>query len=141
MTAVRTVRPSESYSLAIPTNSREDHDERVSSFWVDAEPLLLQLSSYRRATGDPVPAVARLRDRMRSDGANWRVWCERLHPDDSIDQATAEYVDKDSVRWIHTYLVWPHLTIYVLVSGPSSYFEAETNWAIEALKSIRLVVH
>ena len=101
MTRVKTVRPSPSFTLAVPEEAREDDDQRVSSFWIDGQPLLLQLSSYLRYEG----------------------------------------VQVDARTWIHTYLVWPHLTIHTTVSGPKSIVSSPDNWARHAVASIALAVH
>jgi hypothetical protein len=78
---------------------------------------------------------------MAEHAEDWTVWEERIHPDASVDQATAKYIGDDGVFWIHTYLVWPHLTIYATISGPTIEVLNQNIWAMNALKSIRLTVH
>jgi hypothetical protein len=141
MTTWKTVRPSQSYLIALPEEVRENHDGRVSSFWTDGKPLLLQLSSYLRTEGEQVGARTRLRERLAIHPENWIVWTKTLYPDAKVDQVTAEFLDEKDVLWVHTYLVWPHVTIYALVSGPAAEVRNPNNWAVEALKGIRLSVH
>ena len=138
----RTVRPSSSYNLEIPVEAREDSDTTVSSYWIEGSPLLLQLSSYFRWEGKPPEAHTRLKERIFDNRVHdWRIWDETLRCDASIDQASAEYVDETGILWLHTYLVWPHLTIHASVSGPPELFQTEQNWAIRALESIRPTAH
>ena len=135
------VRPSSSYQLAVPSNVCEQADNGVSSFWVDGEPLLLQLSSYLRDRGKQLPAKDRMKERIAKHTQTWRAWNIELHPDLSVDQASAEFVDSNGVLWVHTYLVWPHLTIYATVSGPDRVVANPDNWALQGLKSVRLTTH
>jgi hypothetical protein len=58
------VRPSNSYRLELPREICEQYDERVSSFWLDGGPVLLQLSSYIRNEGEQLRAEDRLKDRI-----------------------------------------------------------------------------
>jgi|SRR5271165_1491103 len=141
MTELITVRPTGSFSLALPEGIRDQRDERVSSFWVEGKTLLLQISSYVRTEGDQSSAQERLAQRMAKHSENWRVWQEKIHPDQSVDQATGEFLDAARCLWIHSYLVWPHLTIYVTVSGPEADVQRPDNWATSALKSIELTIH
>ncbi len=133
--------PSPSYSISVPEAIREEHDERVTSLWLEGKPLLLQLSSYLRTEGKQVTAQSRLRERIEKHPAAWRMRPVGLHPDSLIDQAAAESLDEDGVLWLHSYLVWPHLTVYALISGPESEVRDAPNWAAEAVKSIELAVH
>jgi len=135
------VRPSNSYQLTLPGNVCEKVDDGVSSFWLDGEPLLLQLSSYLRDAGEHLTAKNRMKERIAKNAQTWRVWDERLHPDLSGDQASAEFVDKDGVLWVHSYLVWPHLTVYATISGPEKLARDQYNWAFQGLESLRLTTH
>jgi len=141
MMTLRTLRPSGSYVIELAQDVREQYDGRVGSFWQDGKPLLLQVSSYLRAEGSQVGALDRLQQRMESQAENWKVWKEKLHPEPSVDQATAEALDEGGVLWIHSYLVWPHLTIYTTVSGPEAEVRKSNSWAIIAVRSLRLAVH
>jgi hypothetical protein len=141
MYQLRTVRPSPSYTVSVPDAAREEHEGRVSSYWLDGEPVLLQLSSYLRLDGPQVAAHERLQDRMKRHPATWTVWSRRAHPAPSVDQATADWVDQNQILWVNSYLVWPHLTVYALVSGPESRVRESDTWAHRALRSIELAVH
>jgi len=141
MKKLKLVRPSESYVLAIPADAEEDYDGAVSSFWLGGQPLLLQVSAYVRTEGPQSTARQRLQARMDKTPANWKLRHDELHPDPTVDQATAECMDSNQVVWIHTYLVWPHLALYALVSGPETSVYGNENWALNALGSIALVVH
>ena len=138
---LRMVRPSPSYYIRLPEGVAEQSDGRVSSFWIDGEPLLLQLSSYVREKGRQPSARSRLRDRMAKHSEAWTIWSAGLHPDDTLDQATAEFIDKNGVLWLHSYLVWPHLAIYITISGPEDLVSNEKNWARQSLGSLRLTTH
>jgi len=136
----RRIFPSPSYSIVIPNVAVEQQDDRVTSVWIDEARLLLQLSSYVRTSGEQVSAVSRLRERMKTEPAGWQPR-DGMHPDKSIDQAWAERLDESGTLWFYAYLLWPHLTIYALISGPSLQMRSEANWATEAVKSIELAVH
>ena len=138
---LRTVRLSPSYTVAIPADVTEENDGRVCSFWRQGEPLLLQLSSYLRTEGEQSSAHARLQERIKRSSGNRLTLAENLHPDRAIDQATAEQLDDKRVLWVHTYLVWPHLTVYALISGPEPLVRDASNWAAKAIASLALVVH
>jgi hypothetical protein len=137
----KAVKPSSSYELALPESVCEQSDGRVSSFWLDGQPLLLQLSSYIRENGVPTAASDRLRARIAKHAESWRAWESKIYPDPAVDQATGEFTDAQGVLWVHTYLVWPHLTIYATISGPKAQVTDQNNWAIQGLKSVRLVTH
>ena len=134
--------PSVSYSILVPEEATEDLDDRVTSFWIDARGLLLQLSSYRRNQGEQVSAGSRLQERIaRRATTRWTVWPRGIHPDQSVDQAVAEYEDENNTLWVHIYLAWPHLTVYALISGPEKEVRGLDNWAVEAVRTIALVAH
>jgi hypothetical protein len=141
MNGTRLVAGSASYVISVPDQVHERREEGVSSFWVDRDDLLLQLSSYIRTQGDQLTASARLNDRIRKDPHGWTAFDGRLHPDLSIDQATAQFVDDNGLFWIYTYLVWPHLTILATVSGSSAEITRLDNWAMRAVTSIKLSIH
>jgi hypothetical protein len=138
---LKTLKPSSSYELALPEDVREQFDGRVSSFWLDGQPLLLQFSSYIRDKGTQIGASDRLRARIEKHTETWRAWKSKIYADPAVDQATAEFTDSKGVLWVHTYLVWPHLTIYVTISGPKALVSDQNNWTIQGLKSVRLVTH
>lgn len=135
------VRPSSSYHLELPREICEQYDDRISSFWLDGGPVLLQVSSYVRTEGEQWRAKDRLEERISKDDQDWNLWKSQIHPDAGIDQATAEYVDADNLLWVHCYLVWPHLTVYAIISGPNMLVKDPNNWALQAIKTLRLTAH
>jgi hypothetical protein len=138
---VKVVQPSGSYQLALLEDVCEQSDGRVSSFWLDGKPLLLQLSSYVREKGEQVRARERLKERIAKHAQSWRTWRAKVYRDSAVDQATAEFTDESGVLWVHSYLVWPHLAIYATISGPEDLVRDQDNWAFQGLKSIKLVAH
>ena len=138
---MKAVKPSSSYQVALPDDVCEQSDQRVSSFWLDGKPLLLQLSSYVRDKGRQVGARVRLKERIAKHAQRWSTWEARIYPDAAVDQATAEFTDENGVLWVHVYLVWPHLTIYATISGPEELVRNQDNWAIRGLQSVKLVTH
>ena len=135
------VKPSNSYQLELPNQICEQIDGRVSSFWLDGAPLLLQLSSYLRDQGTQMTARDRLNDRVKKHDVQWRKWKKKIHPDPSVDQATAEFTDDKGLLWVHSYLVWSHLTVYSTISGPKDLVRDPDNWPVQSLKSLRLTTH
>lgn len=129
------VRPSPSYQLKLPDDVAEDIDGRVSSFWLDGNPFLLQLSSYTRTEGLQVPAAQRLTERLTNAGVVWKRLEMKLCRD--ADQAFGEQPDGEHV-WLHCYFVWPHLTIYATVIGPAAQMHASDSWAHNGLRTLRL---
>jgi len=73
---------------------------------------------------------------MSKCAVTWRVWQERLRDDGTVDQAIAEFIDNSGLLWIHSYLVWPHLTIYATVSGPAEQARDRDNWALNGLRTL-----
>jgi hypothetical protein len=134
----KTVRPTSSYSLEVPEGVREEYDNGVASFWEPGESLLLQLSSHLRLTGEQVAADNRLHDRLSNLGPNVSRWKIKVHPDPMLDQATAESVDKNGLVWVHSYLVWTHLSVYATISGPANLVKEKNNWALQSLRTLRL---
>ena len=138
---VKAVKPSSSYQVTLPEDVCEQSERQLSSFWLDGKPLLLQLSSYIREKGRQVGARARLKERIAKHAQRWDTWEAKIYPDSAVDQATAEFTDKNGVLWVHSYLVWPHLTIYATISGPEELVRDKDNWAVQALKTVKLVTH
>jgi hypothetical protein len=132
------LRPTRSYQIEVPDGIRRDADGRVCSLWLDEHPLLLQLSSYQRATDNQVSAAQRLQDRIDKTPSVWRPVLERLCQDQSADQAVAEQFDGKSL-WLHCYLVWPHLTVYATLSGPEDEVHNPSSWGRVALTSVSIV--
>jgi hypothetical protein len=135
------VRPTGSYVIELPEDVCEQRDGRVSSFWLDGKPLLLQLSSFLRVEGIQIGARERLEKRIGEHPEKWKIWEKRLHPEPSVDQASAEFSDDEGTSWTHSYLVWPHLTIPATISGPEVDFRNSDSWAMVALRSLKLAVH
>jgi len=134
---MKIVEPSSSFSILVPDNLHEDYDDRVISLWEPGEPLLLQLSSYRQYGTQEVWADERLKDRMAKTPATWSPVEDDLCSDKAVDQAAAEHPDGDAT-WIHAYFVWPHLSIYVTISGPPEEVYDPDSWARIALKNLSL---
>ncbi len=137
----KTVKPTPNYQLQLPVHVSEEVDGQVQSFWMSKQPLLLQLSSYVRTKGRQVTAATRMRQRMAKHANEWKLWNTQLLNDPRVDQQTAEYLDSEGILWVHSYLVWPHLTIYSLISGPPDLVHSRGNWAMEGVKSLQLVIH
>jgi hypothetical protein len=131
------LRPTSSYQIQVPDEIRQDVAGRVSSLWMIGQSLLLQLSSYQRTTGDQVSAAQRLQDRIDKTPSDWRRVFERLCRDQAADQAVAERFDGESL-WLHCYLVWPHLTVYVTLSGAVKEVQNPSSWARAALSSLSI---
>ena len=102
--------------------------------------LLLQFSSYLRDHGAQIRAQERLRERIAKTSQKWTVWSRPLSPDPHVDQAVAEFVDESGLLWVHAYLVWPHLAVYAMISGPPKVVRADDNWAISSLRTLRLLL-
>lgn len=138
---LKTVCPSSSYHVKLPADIRDDADGRVSSFWVQGKPLLLQLSSYLRESGPQTGASHRLNERMLKHPARWKIWDKKINLDPSVDEATAEFTDDSGTVWVHSYFVWSHLTVYATISGPLEVVGNPDNWAILALQELTLTKH
>jgi len=131
-----------SFRITLPDDIREEIDGAVSSFWLDNNPLLLQVSSNVRQSGPQVGALARLKDRMAAHPKRcWQVWNQPAHSRKGVDQATAEHTASDGALWVHTYLVWPHVAVYVTLCGPATLVRNKENWALCAIRSIRPTLH
>src|SRR5215469_2232377 len=114
--SMKKLRPSPSYEILLPESVVHETDERVSSFWMNGEPVVLQLSSYRMQHGRPMAAPLRLQERIAKSSGQWKVWESSLLSIDGTEQAIGETVDANGLTWIHVYIVWPHLTIYATIS-------------------------
>jgi hypothetical protein len=125
--------------LEFPEEIREQYDERVASFWLDGNPVLLQLSSYLRESGNRVSAGDRLSERIARHNERWRTYKLSGFPD-APDKAAAQYTGDDGNVWIHIYLVWHHLAVYATISGPEDMLRKRDNWALETLRTIHLTV-
>lgn len=133
-----TIQPSPRYEITLPADVSQAYAGIVASFWRES-PLALQLSSYKRTHGKQVSAAQRLHDRMLECKEEWLVWSANVHPDGDVDQATGEYVDANGVTWLHSYLVWPHYTIYATLAIPKGIARVDADWALNGVASIRLL--
>ncbi len=113
---MKLISPTASYQLLLPENIDQDTDGRVSSFWIDGQHLLLQISSTVRTTGDQVSSLERLDSRIAKNPGLWVRLTASVNRN-ATNQASAEIVDLNGVAWLHSYLVWPHLAVYALISG------------------------
>jgi hypothetical protein len=137
-TGKKTIRPSSSYQVFLPEEISEKNDDRVSSYWLAGEPVLLQMSSYIRDSGGQVGATERLQGRIAKSSATWSIWTRSLNEDASVDQAIGEMTDDGGLTWLHIYLVWPHLTVYATISGPEDRVKDTKGWAYDAVKRLSL---
>lgn len=132
----RVVSPTGSYAIEIPQCTIENHDERLASFWQEGSNVLLQISSYMRIDGQPVPAGQRLDERIRNADLTDADFSMRPCIE-CPDLASATVTDKDGVAWVFTYAVWPDLTILATISGTPVELEADGQWALDALRTLR----
>ena len=132
--------PSPSFEILLPDHIAQQKDDRVSSFWINEEPLLLQLSSYVKKDGSPIAAKQRLDERMIKFPGQWSVWEDITITPEGAELAIAEIFDENELLWVHAYVDWPHLTIYSTISGPEHLVRNSDNWALSGLRNIRLTV-
>jgi hypothetical protein len=135
---MKTVQPFPSFDIVLPDAAVHQSDERVTSYWVDGQRVLLQLSSYLKSEGSPIPAEQRLQERIAKLSGQWKMWERSPLVTYGAEHAIAETVDSEGLVWIHAYFVWPHLTVYATVSGPEDEVRNTQNWAIRALDSMKL---
>lgn len=130
--------PTPHYAIELPRVVMEDYEDRVSSFWVAHSSLALQISTYlgTESRNGPV-AGERLRERMRRCEGVWQAEDISLRHDPDCDRAAASVIDEDGVMWVHAYFTWPDFAIYATLSGKPEEVGTKTNWALDALKSIR----
>lgn len=138
---MHTIRPTSSYQIDLPDGFRTDEDRHMSSFWLPDDPLVLQLSSYLRLEGEQVDALTRLNEKMAKSSNPWRPIEHKLNGTTGVDQAAGEQSDGEGNRWIHAFLVWPHLLIYVTLIGPESLGWRADNWAFDAIRTISPIIH
>lgn len=127
------VSPTGSYSIEVPSKSHEDVDGRVTSYWVEGDEHCLQLSSYARTEGEPIPAGARLAERLaRERRSSTRSADVRV---EGADCAAAIFVEGE-IEWVYFYAVWPYLTIFATLSGVPGSLLVGDDWALNSLRSI-----
>jgi hypothetical protein len=132
-----TLAPTASYEIDLPDDAQTEMDERVTSIWRPDSGLAVQLSSAVRYNGEQISASERLRDRIKRSGGSWQAVVVALPSAADADVAAAQTTDKDGYDWLHVYVTWPDLFIYVTVSGANGEGPFTGTWAISALQSIR----
>ncbi len=130
----RTVSPTGSYLVDVPSDAHEDVDGEVVSFWGPEGDVLLQLSSYRRDVGDQVSASQRLAARLGRNDLNG-VAVESVAIPDCPDVAAAIGEDSEGTHWLYVYAVWEDLTVFATVSA-SSVVAIRSSWGMESLRSL-----
>lgn len=135
MESLKTVNPTGSYTIKLPINVLENNDDRVTSYWLEGQEVLLQLSSYARIEGNQVSANDRLKDRLNAENLS-DPKIESISISACPDCAAMSGIDDQGYRWIYCYAVWPDLTILITVSGRQSELAKHGAWAFDALKSI-----
>jgi hypothetical protein len=134
---MRTVRPFPSLTIEVPDDRREDDDlTSCYSCWMDGDSCLLQISSFVRESGDQVSAEDRLRARMQ-DGSGWSSFSLPAQPS-GCEAAAAKTAGEDGTTWVHAYLVWPWIAIYITVSRQGD--PQVCHWVWDAVASVRPVV-
>lgn len=135
MKELQEVSPSGSYVVNVPQCVREDIDDVVTSYWIEGDDLLFQISSYLREEGDQVSASDRLKDRLAISGARDAA-AVNIEIDGCPDVAAAKIQDDDGVYWTYVYAVWPWLAVFMTVSHPHVDMD-EASWAYGAIRSLR----
>lgn len=132
----RKVNPTGSFSIHLPEGVQEDCDESVMSYWLPGSNVLLQLSSYRRESGEQISAAVRLRERL-GVAYDEAVGGEAIQIAECPDIGVASETDDEGTRWVYCYAVWPDLTILATISGLPNDIRNDGGWALEAITSIR----
>jgi hypothetical protein len=131
------VRPTPSFQILLPDDICSDDDPRVMSYWVDGDPVVLLISSYLRTiSAEQLSAVECLQDHKQSHPENWTPIDSKLCLHSLVDEAAASIRDKQGTHWMHAFLVWPHMRLYVTVLGPRPIEEERGSWAFAAIRSI-----
>lgn len=136
MSVTKTVSPTGSYLIDIPSDVSEESDERVTSYWKKDRNVLLQISSYGRVKGNQLSARERLVARVAGESLSDLTW-DVIKPEACFDVASASGKDSVGCSWIYCYAVWPDLSVFLTVSGPDKSMDAEGEWAKNAVRSIR----
>jgi hypothetical protein len=134
---MKVFQPATSYEIALPDDIVEDHDGRVASYWRPGSSVLLQLSSMSRFQGEQIPASARLQDLFKKNPVQWFPVEMKLQNFPGAF-AAAQTRDKKGVTWIHAYLTTESVAIYAIVSGPAQELKRAADWALEAVRTLRL---
>jgi hypothetical protein len=129
--------PFPSITIELPDDILEEHDDGVASYWKKDAECLLQISSHVRVDDKPqVSALERLAERTRT-GNGWRPFnlpCEITH----CETAAALTTNETGASWVHVYLVWRWVAVYITVSRAGD--PATCDWAWDAVSSIQPVV-
>jgi len=129
------VSPTGSYSLELPSEISEDYDGTVASYWKEGQPLLLQMSSYSRSTGQQTSARDRLMARLERERLS-NVLSENIPITSCPESAAASGYDEQGCRWTYCYAVWPDLTVFASISGQTPELGEQSKWAFRALESM-----
>lgn len=127
--------PTPSYSIELPDDCAEDIDGSVISYWRPDDSTAVQLSSYRRSSGEQVTARERLAARIARGGSPSLSPIPISLP--YSDYAAAIGTDDENVTWLYVYIVWPSVTLLVTLSGSRSTLLDERSWPWRALVSIQ----
>lgn len=128
--------PTPTLCIDLPPGCVEDHDDLVSSYWMQGDELLLQLSSRVRFEGAQVSAAARMHARLQKEG--WREAHAVLVRIDACPQVAAFAArDKEGEYWLFIYAVWPRVAVLITLAHPFSDVTRES-WALAAVRSLRL---
>ena len=122
--------------MLVPMDVEEDIDADVTSFWLDGDDLVLQLSSRTRSAGAQVSAGERLRDRLRMHAYS-NVTIVSLEVPGCPDVEAAAAIGEEGMRWLFVYAVWPGLAVFVTVTHPSRDVTADS-WALDTVRSMGL---
>ena len=133
---MKRVIPFPSLSLLLPDDVAEDRDSKVVSYWRPNDTCLLQMSSFRRTQGPQVSATQRLSDRIQKGGEWLPVGI--THTIQGCDIAAASTIDAEGNPWVHVYLVWEWLSVYVTVARKAEH--SVCDWVWDSLLSIRPIV-
>src|SRR5882762_4047028 len=133
---MKTTNPFPSFSILVPDDVAEDHEDTVASYWRKGDSCLLQISSFGRDSGPQGSAAQRLSERAKSGGTGVALKLPRKV--EGCEAVAASTVDNHGTVWVHAYLVWPWLDVHVTVSRQRA--SSECDWAWESISSIRPVV-
>jgi hypothetical protein len=129
------IAPTPSYSIELPDDCAEDIDGSVLSYWRADDSTVLQISSYRRNSGELVTARERLAARVARGGqpALSSIDLPLPYPDHAVAIGT----DDEQVTWLYVYIAWQKVTLLVTLSGRRTDLLNPRSWSRRALASIR----
>ena len=129
------ISPTPSYSIELPDDCAEGIDGSVLSYWRADDSTALQISSYRRTSGEQATARERLAARMARGGQP--VLSPIDLPLPYTNHAAAIGTDDEKVTWLYVYITWQKLTLLATLSGRRVDLLNERSWSRRALASIR----